>query len=87
MRLLAHRYLENEEAELRWRAAHLVGTCAQNVPEVQEQALALGCMRKLLRLLDHDCSEAVRIKALFAISCEYDESSCMCPLSCLLLFV
>ncbi|XP_032093029.1 hsp70-binding protein 1 isoform X2 [Thamnophis elegans] len=69
MRLLAHRYLEHEEQELRWRAAHLVGTCAQNVPMVQEQALALGCMRKLLRLLDHDPSEAVRIKALFAISC------------------
>ncbi|XP_070623339.1 hsp70-binding protein 1 isoform X2 [Erythrolamprus reginae] len=69
MRLLAHRYLEHEEQELRWRAAHLVGTCAQNVPKVQEQALALGCMRKLLRLLDHDPSEAVRIKALFAISC------------------
>nr|XP_056719996.1 hsp70-binding protein 1 [Euleptes europaea] len=69
MRLLAHRYLEHEEKELCWRAAHLVGTCAQNVPKVQEQALALGCMRKLLRLLDHDPSEAVRIKALFAISC------------------
>uniref|UniRef100_U3ESU5 Hsp70-binding protein 1 n=1 Tax=Micrurus fulvius TaxID=8637 RepID=U3ESU5_MICFL len=69
MRLLAHQYLEHEEQELRWRAAHLVGTCAQNVPTVQEQALALGCMRKLLRLLDHDPSEAVRIKALFAISC------------------
>ncbi|XP_034992284.1 hsp70-binding protein 1 [Zootoca vivipara] len=69
MRLLAHRYLEHEEQELRWRAAHLVGTCAQNVPKVQEQALALGCMRKLLKLLDHDPSEAVRIKALFAISC------------------
>uniref|UniRef100_A0A670ZIB0 Hsp70-binding protein 1 n=1 Tax=Pseudonaja textilis TaxID=8673 RepID=A0A670ZIB0_PSETE len=69
MRLLVHRYLEHEEQELRWRTAHLVGTCAQNVPMVQEQALALGCMRKLLRLLDHDPSEAVRIKALFAISC------------------
>ncbi|XP_043390667.1 hsp70-binding protein 1 isoform X1 [Chelonia mydas] len=70
MRLLAHRYLEHPIPELRWRAAHLVGTCAQNVPKVQEQALALGCMRKLLRLLDHDGADAVRIKALFAISCE-----------------
>ncbi|KAJ6654346.1 hypothetical protein lerEdw1_006939 [Lerista edwardsae] len=69
MRLVVHRYLEHEEKELRWRSAHLVGTCAQNVPQVQEQALALGCMRKLLRLLDNDPSEAVRIKALFAISC------------------
>lgn len=69
MRLLAHRYLEHPVAELRWRAAHLVGTCAQNVPTVQEQALALGCMRKLLRLLDHDGADVVRVKALFAISC------------------
>lgn len=70
MRLLAHQYLEHPDPELRWRAAHLVGTCSQNVPTVQEQALALGCMRKLLRLLDHDPGEMVRIKALFAISCE-----------------
>ncbi|XP_066484708.1 hsp70-binding protein 1 [Tiliqua scincoides] len=69
MRLVVHRYLEHEEKELRWRAAYLVGTCAQNVPKVQEEALALGCMRKLLRLLDSDPSEAVRIKSLFAISC------------------
>uniref|UniRef100_A0A8C3IEI2 Hsp70-binding protein 1 n=2 Tax=Chrysemys picta bellii TaxID=8478 RepID=A0A8C3IEI2_CHRPI len=69
MRLLAHRYLDHPVPELRWRAAHLVGTCAQNVPKVQEQALALGCMRKLLRLLDHDGADAVRVKALFAISC------------------
>ncbi|XP_019373012.1 PREDICTED: hsp70-binding protein 1 [Gavialis gangeticus] len=69
MRLLAHQYLEHLDPELRWRAAHLVGTCSQNVPTVQEQALALGCMRKLLRLLDHDPGEMVRIKALFAISC------------------
>ncbi|TFJ95965.1 3-hydroxyacyl-CoA dehydrogenase [Platysternon megacephalum] len=69
MRLLAHRYLEHPVPDLRWRAAHLVGTCAQNVPKVQEQALALGCMRKLLRLLDHDGADAVRVKALFAISC------------------
>ncbi|XP_075773717.1 hsp70-binding protein 1 isoform X2 [Pelodiscus sinensis] len=69
MRLLAHRYLEHPVPDLRWRAAHLVGTCAQNVPKVQEQALALGCMRKLLRLLDHDGADLVRVKALFAISC------------------
>ncbi|KAK9395492.1 Hsp70-binding protein 1-like, partial [Crotalus adamanteus] len=56
-----------------YMSAHLVGTCAQNVPKVQKQALALGCMRKLLRLLDHDPSEAVRIKVLFAIS--WDEIS------------
>ncbi|XP_029440082.1 hsp70-binding protein 1 isoform X2 [Rhinatrema bivittatum] len=69
MRLLLEQYLERPEAELRWRAAHLVGTCSQNVPFVQEHALALGAMGTLLRLLDRDCSEAVRVKALFASSC------------------
>ncbi|XP_030053711.1 hsp70-binding protein 1 [Microcaecilia unicolor] len=69
MRLLVERYLERPEAELRWRAAHLVGTCSQNVPFVQEHALALGAMGMLLRLLDRDHHETVRVKALFATSC------------------
>ncbi|XP_040181660.1 hsp70-binding protein 1 [Rana temporaria] len=69
MELLLNRYLSCPEAELRWRAADLVGTCSQNVPFVQECALCLGAMSKLLQLLDLDSSEQVRIKALFAISC------------------
>ncbi|XP_072281538.1 hsp70-binding protein 1 isoform X2 [Pyxicephalus adspersus] len=69
MELLLNRYLNCPEAELRWRAADLVGICSQNVPFVQERALCLGAMNKLLQLLDLDTSEQVRIKALFAISC------------------
>ncbi|KAF3815015.1 hypothetical protein GH733_017291 [Mirounga leonina] len=56
-------------AGLRWRAAQLIGTCSQNVAAIQEQVLGLGALRKLLRLLDRDACDLVRVKALFAISC------------------
>ncbi|XP_028928548.1 hsp70-binding protein 1 [Ornithorhynchus anatinus] len=69
MHVLVGRYLEAAAAELRWRAAQLVGTCSQNVAAIQEQRAGLGALRKLLRLLDRDPSDAVRVKALYAISC------------------
>lgn len=71
MHLLVGRYLEAGPAGLRWRAAQLIGTCSQNVASIQEQVLGLGALRKLLRLLDRDPCDSVRVKALFAISCEY----------------
>lgn len=70
MHLLVGRYLEAGPAGLRWRAAQLIGTCSQNVAAIQEQVLGLGALRKLLRLLDRDTCDLVRVKALFAISCE-----------------
>ncbi|KAM4016153.1 hsp70-binding protein 1 [Anomaloglossus baeobatrachus] len=69
MNLMLTRYLSCPEAALRWRTADLIGICSQNVPFVQETALSLGAVSKLLKLLDLDSSETVRIKALFAISC------------------
>ncbi|KAG8434101.1 hypothetical protein GDO86_012465 [Hymenochirus boettgeri] len=69
MNLLLTRYLNCPKAELRWRSADLIGICSQNVPFVQEMALNLGAIRNLLQLLDFDCNDQVRIKALFAISC------------------
>ncbi|XP_052567983.1 hsp70-binding protein 1 [Peromyscus eremicus] len=69
MHLLVGRYLEAGPAGLRWRAAQLIGTCSQNVAAIQEQVLGLGALRKLLRLLDRDSCDTVRVKALFAISC------------------
>ncbi|XP_012889999.1 PREDICTED: hsp70-binding protein 1 [Dipodomys ordii] len=69
MHLLVGRYLEARAAGLRWRAAQLIGTCSQNVAAIQEQVLGLGALRKLLRLLDRDSCDTVRVKALFAISC------------------
>uniref|UniRef100_A0A8C5MQ18 Hsp70-binding protein 1 n=1 Tax=Leptobrachium leishanense TaxID=445787 RepID=A0A8C5MQ18_9ANUR len=69
MHLLLSRYLNCSKGELRWRAADLVGICSQNIPYVQQIALSLGAVNKLLQLLDLDENEAVRVKALFAISC------------------
>uniref|UniRef100_A0A4X2JXQ4 Hsp70-binding protein 1 n=2 Tax=Vombatus ursinus TaxID=29139 RepID=A0A4X2JXQ4_VOMUR len=69
MHLLVGRYLEAGAEGLRWRAAHLIGTCSQNVAAIQEQVLGLGALRKLLRLLDRDPCDTVRVKALYAISC------------------
>lgn len=69
MELMMNRYLSCPEAELRWRAADLIGICSQNVPFVQETALNFGAVSKLLKLLDLDNHEMVRIKALFAVSC------------------
>ncbi|XP_006012969.1 hsp70-binding protein 1 [Latimeria chalumnae] len=69
MQLVVERYLQHPVPELRWRTAHLIGTCSQNNPFVQEHVLHQGTTVKLLELLDKDSSDPVRIKALFAISC------------------
>ncbi|XP_062918428.1 hsp70-binding protein 1 isoform X3 [Mobula hypostoma] len=69
MQLVVSNFLECLDPELRWRTAHLIGTCSQNNPFVQEHVLNLGTMPKLLDLLNSDNNDMVRIKALFAISC------------------
>lgn len=69
MDLMFNRYLSCPEAALRWRTANLIGICCQNVPFVQETVLGFGAVSVLLKLLDLDSSDTVRIKALFAISC------------------
>lgn len=65
-----NRYLSCPEAALRWRTTNLIGICSQNVPFVQETVLGFGAVSVLLKLLDLDSSDTVRIKALFAISCK-----------------
>ena len=63
--------LLNEEAgSLRWRAANLLATCVQNHPYCQRAALELKLMPRLLQLLDSDDSDMVRVKVLYAVSCE-----------------
>ncbi|XP_051995713.1 hsp70-binding protein 1-like isoform X1 [Xyrauchen texanus] len=57
------------EAGIRWRAAHLIASCAQNMPEVQCYVLKQGALLTLLQLADHDANSTVRIKALYAVSC------------------
>ncbi|XP_078286501.1 hsp70-binding protein 1 isoform X2 [Rhinoraja longicauda] len=69
MQQVMDNFLACEDAGLRWRTAHLIGTCSQNNPFVQEHVLQLGTMPKLLEMLNNDNSDLVRIKALFAVSC------------------
>ncbi|KAJ8253628.1 hypothetical protein COCON_G00202400 [Conger conger] len=54
---------------VRWRAAQLLASCAQNMPEVQCHLLGLEALSKLLRLTDADPHPTVRVKALYAVSC------------------
>ncbi|XP_053708111.1 hsp70-binding protein 1 [Synchiropus splendidus] len=63
------RYLCHVQSGLRWRAAELVASCAQNMPQVQVHLLNLGVLPKLLHLTDSDSNPTVRVKALYAISC------------------
>ncbi|XP_072530605.1 hsp70-binding protein 1 isoform X2 [Salminus brasiliensis] len=59
----------HSEAGVRWRAAQLIASCAQNMPEVQEYLLQQGALKTLLQLTDHDAHPTVRVKALYAVSC------------------
>ncbi|KAG9279204.1 hsp70-binding protein 1-like [Astyanax mexicanus] len=63
------RCLCHSEAGVRWRAAQLIASCAQNMPEVQEYLLQQGALHTLLQLTDHDTNPTVRVKALYAVSC------------------
>ncbi|XP_033945918.1 hsp70-binding protein 1 [Pseudochaenichthys georgianus] len=62
-------YLCHSRSGLRWRAAHLIASCAQNMPQVQIHLLKLGALPKLLQLTDSDPNPTVRVKALYAVSC------------------
>ncbi|XP_041940891.1 hsp70-binding protein 1 [Alosa sapidissima] len=57
------------QSGVRWRAAQLIASCAQNMPEVQCYLLSQGALNKLLHLTDHDPNPTVRVKALYAVSC------------------
>lgn len=68
--LCISRYLCHVQSGLRWRAAELIASCAQNMPQVQEHLLSVGVLPKLLQLTDSDPQSTVRVKALYAVSCE-----------------
>ena len=53
---------------LQWRGAEIIGTCAQNNPQVQLSFLQGGVMAPLMELLDSE-DKMCRLKGLFAISC------------------
>ncbi|KAM6904898.1 hsp70-binding protein 1 [Xenentodon cancila] len=69
LQLCVSRYLCHAQSGLRWRAADLIASCAQNMPQVQEHLLDIGVLPKLLQLTDSDPQSTVRVKALYAVSC------------------
>lgn len=71
LELCVSQYLCHPQSGLRWRAAQLIASCAQNMPQVQVHLLSMGALPKLLQLTDSDPHPTVRVKALYAVSCEY----------------
>ncbi|XP_038138160.1 hsp70-binding protein 1 [Cyprinodon tularosa] len=69
LELCVSRYLLHVKSGLRWRAAQLLASCAQNMPQVQEYLLKMDVLPKLLQLTDSDPNPTVRVKALYAVSC------------------
>ncbi|KAF7653028.1 hypothetical protein LDENG_00088570 [Lucifuga dentata] len=67
--LCVSQYLCHTQSGLRWRAAQLIASCAQNMPQVQIHLLSIGTLPKLLQLTDSDLNPTVRVKALYAVSC------------------
>lgn len=67
--LCVSKYLCHDQSGLRWRAADLIASCAQNMPQVQVHLLGIGALPKLLKLAESDPHPTVRVKALFAVSC------------------
>lgn len=60
--------MRSPHPSLRWRAAEVAATCAQNNPPVQTSFMEEGIMPHLLQLLD-DPHSMVQTKGLMAISC------------------
>ncbi|XP_017283587.1 hsp70-binding protein 1 [Kryptolebias marmoratus] len=69
LELCVSRYLCHVQSGLRWRAAQLIASCAQNMPQVQDHLLQIEVLPKLLQLTDSDPNPTVRVKALYAVSC------------------
>ncbi|XP_048846333.1 hsp70-binding protein 1 [Brienomyrus brachyistius] len=61
--------LSHAQGGIRWRAAQLLASCAQNMPEVQCYLLHRGTLSTLLQLIDCDPHPTVKVKALYAVSC------------------
>lgn len=62
--------LENTEAEMRRMACWCLSTAVQNNIKSQEQLLALNAIPKLVKLATEDKNQAVRKKAVSALSSE-----------------
>lgn len=62
--------LDNPEPEMRKMAAWSISTAVQNNVKCQERFLATGAIPKLAKLATEDSNQAVRRKAVFALSSE-----------------
>jgi hypothetical protein len=60
--------LASTSAELRAKAAHIVGTIAQNNPPVQAFCLRANLLKVLIQMTNEDPEVSVRTKALLALS-------------------
>lgn len=63
--------LNSPHSGIRWRVANLIAELTQNNPFCQERILEAGYMPILLSMVDTDPSDMARVKALYAISCNY----------------
>ena len=63
--------LSGRHAGLRWRTAELIATLTQNNPYCQNAVIEAKLLPSLIKLLDDATEdEQVRIKSLYAVSCE-----------------
>lgn len=62
--------LNSPHSSIRWRAADIIAELSQNNPFCQDKVLETNLFSTLLNMVDSDPSEAARIKALYAVSCE-----------------
>ncbi|XP_002736919.1 hsp70-binding protein 1-like [Saccoglossus kowalevskii] len=61
--------LVHSHSGVRWRAAALVATMAQNNPYCQQVLLEGEFLSVLLEMLDSDANDTVKVKAIYAVSC------------------
>jgi len=66
--------LKHENPDIRALTCDLVGTCAQNNEYSQESFVSTKIILLMLKTLENDPDTNVKIKALFAISCELPRS-------------
>ncbi|XP_070553347.1 hsp70-binding protein 1-like [Ptychodera flava] len=61
--------LDDANSGVRWRAAELIATMAQNNPYCQNVFIDDGFLKVLLTGTDKDSVDMVRVKSLYAVSC------------------
>lgn len=78
--------LSDEEDEIRWQTLELIACLVQNNPYCQKAVLENNMLPVLLELLDQDNNSTVKIKALYATSCEYNSPVNISLYTCIYIF-